>query len=51
MNFNKLISLSNLLLGWRRLTTAKDARYKHFFRHLYEAYELNFESNIKDCIL
>src|SRR4030042_2229433 len=48
MNFNNFISLSNLSLAWRRLTTTKDARYKNFFRHVYEAYELSWEANIKD---
>jgi len=48
MSFEKLISKPNLLLAWRRITTTKDARYKQYFRHLYEAYELSYEANIKD---
>lgn len=48
MSFQKLISKPNLLLAWRRITTTKDARYKQFFRHIYEAYELSYEANIKD---
>ena len=34
-------------MAWRRITTTKDARYKNYFRHIYEAYELSYESNIK----
>ena len=36
------------MLAWRRIVTTKDARYKQFFRHTYEAYELSYEANIKD---
>jgi retron-type reverse transcriptase len=46
MSYENLISKTNLLLAWRRITTTKDARYKQFFRHIYEAYELSFEDNI-----
>jgi retron-type reverse transcriptase len=48
MNFQKLISKKNLLLAWRRITSSKDARYKAFFRHILEAYELSFDKNIDD---
>lgn len=48
MNFEKLISKKNLLLSWRRITSSKDARYKAFFRHILEAYELSFDKNIND---
>jgi retron-type reverse transcriptase len=48
MNLNNLITHLNLSLAWRRLTTTKDARYKNFFRHIYEAYELSSEANLKD---
>lgn len=48
MSLYKLISKSNLCLAWRRITTSNDARYKQFFRHIYEAYELNYDLNIKD---
>ena len=46
--YKKLISKSNLRLAWRRITANRDARYKRYFRHLYDAYELNFEKNIVD---
>ena len=48
MSFSKLISKPNLLLAWRRITTTKDARYKGYFRHLMEAYELSSRENIAD---
>jgi retron-type reverse transcriptase len=48
MNFEKLVSKKNLLLAWRRITSSHDARYKAFFRHILEAYELSFEQNILD---
>ncbi|MDQ3004306.1 MAG: RNA-directed DNA polymerase [Chloroflexota bacterium] len=48
MNFEKLISKKNLLLAWRRITSSRDARYKAFFRHILEAYELSFDKNIDD---
>jgi retron-type reverse transcriptase len=37
-----------LLLAWRRITSSSDARYKAFFRHILEAYELSFDKNIDD---
>jgi len=48
MNFEKLISNKNLSLAWRRITSSKDARYKAFFRHILEAYELGFDENVED---
>jgi hypothetical protein len=48
MSYRKLISKPNLHLAWRRITSTRDARYKKYFRHLYEAYELTFEHNITD---
>src|SRR5688500_20129834 len=48
MNFEKLISKKNLLLAWRRITSSNDARYKAFFRHILEAYELSSDKNIDD---
>jgi len=34
------------MLAWRRITTATDARYKKYFRRIYEAYELASDANI-----
>lgn len=48
MNIEKLASKKNLILAWRRITSSHDARYKAFFRHILEAYELSFEKNIED---
>lgn len=48
MNFDKLISKKNLILAWRRITSSRDARYKAFFRHILEAYELSFDKNVED---
>ena len=48
MSFSRLSSKPNLKLAWRRLATTKDARYKNYFRHIMEAYELSYEENISD---
>jgi len=48
MSFSRLTSKPNLKLAWRRLATTKDARYKNYFRHIMEAYELSQEENISD---
>ncbi len=48
MSFSRLTSKPNLKLAWRRLATTKDARYKNYFRHIMEAYELSYEENITD---
>lgn len=48
MSLSKLSSKPNLRLAWRRITTAKDARYKNYFRRIMEAYELSYEENIID---
>jgi retron-type reverse transcriptase len=47
-NFTNLITKKNLILAWRRIASSRDARYKAFFRHILEAYELCFEKNIDD---
>ena len=44
--YSSLISKHNLTLAWRRITTASDARYKKYFRRIYEAYELASDANI-----
>jgi len=48
MGYKELISKPNLQLAWRRITATRDARYKKYFRHLYEAYELSYQKNIAD---
>ncbi|MBU2545018.1 RNA-directed DNA polymerase [Patescibacteria group bacterium] len=47
MNYNNLISLNNLELAWRRITTGTNIPYKFFFRHIYLAYEIGKNSNLK----
>ena len=46
MNFASLISKHNLILAWRRITTARNLQHKRFFRDLYSGYELGLSSNI-----
>ncbi len=48
MSFSRLTSKPNFKLAWRRIATTKDARYKNYFRHIMEAYELSYEENISD---
>ena len=48
MDLKKLIAKKNLELAWRRITSSKDARYKAFFRHILESYELSYKENIDD---
>lgn len=48
MSFSRLCSKPNLKLAWRRISTTKDARYKNYFRHVMEAYEISYEENITD---
>ncbi len=46
MKYEQLISRRNLLLAWRRITTAKNLQYKRFFRIPYQGYEIAAEANI-----
>lgn len=48
MKISELVSLANLQLAWRRITTGSNQQYKRFFRPLYYAYELAIDSNLKD---
>lgn len=48
MNINALATLPNLRLAWRRITTGGNYQYKRYFRHLYSAYELALDDNLKD---
>ncbi len=47
-DFKRLIGVNNLLLAWRRVTTAKNTAYKKYFREVFYAYELAAERNIRD---
>jgi hypothetical protein len=42
-----LISVKNLDLAWRRITTAKNLQHKRMFRHLYNAYEPGLKANLR----
>jgi retron-type reverse transcriptase len=48
MRYSDLISKSNLNVAWRRITTANNVRYKNYFRHILEAYELSYKENLED---
>lgn len=38
--YERIISVPNLELAWRRITTARNLQYKRFFRSLYAAFEV-----------
>jgi hypothetical protein len=44
----QLAAKANLELAWRRITTGGNQQYKRLFRHLYFAYEVALEDNLKD---
>ena len=48
VRFEGLVSQKNLLLAWRRIRTGQNLSYKHYFRRVYDAYEVGLEHNIKD---
>ncbi len=48
MDFDHLISIHNLLLAWRRITTGLNHHYKRYFRDIYYAYEIAIDQNLKD---
>ncbi len=48
MQFSKIISKKNLLLAFKRLTTASNVQYKKYFRELYYMYEIAIDQNILD---
>lgn len=45
--YQKSYDIKNLSLAWKRLQTAINLPYKNFYRHLFLAYELNLDKNIK----
>jgi len=47
MNIDRLSTMPNLELAWRRITTGSNYQYKHFFRDLYCTYEVGLEKNLK----
>jgi retron-type reverse transcriptase len=47
-DYSRLISIKNLTLAWRRVTTAGNIAYKRYFRDVFYAYELAVDRNIID---
>ena len=48
LQYRKLVSVENLTLAWRRVTTASNYGYKRFFRPLFYTYELAADANLRD---
>ncbi len=48
MHLTAIATRPNLQLAWRRITTGSNHQYKRYFRHLYSAYELALDENLKD---
>lgn len=48
MHLTTIATKPNLKLAWRRITTGSNHQYKRYFRHLYSAYELALDENLKD---
>jgi retron-type reverse transcriptase len=46
VEWNALISKSNLQLAWNRIATGRNLQHKGFFRHIYAGYELGLKENI-----
>jgi hypothetical protein len=44
--FKRLVSIENLALAWRRVTTAANFGYKRYFRQLFYTYELASDANL-----
>lgn len=44
---SEIATSENLRLAWRRITTGSNLQYKRYFRHIYYAYEVSLEDNIK----
>lgn len=41
-------SITNLKKAWKRITRSHEAYYKGYFRHIYRAYEISADNNLKD---
>lgn len=48
MDLSTLSTYPNLLLAWNRINAGSNTSYKNNFRHLYHAYQLSFELNLRD---
>ena len=47
MKYRSLVSLQNLGIAWRRITTGRNLQYKRIYRPLYFAYEIAHKENLK----
>ncbi len=47
-DFKRLVSVENLMLAWKRVSTARNHSYKRFFRQVFYAYEFASVQNIQD---
>lgn len=47
-DFKRLVSVENLMLAWKRVSTAENHSYKRFFRQVFYAYEFASVQNIQD---
>ena len=48
MRLEQIVSLANLKLSWRRITTGANYQYRRYFRDLYYAYEIAIDKNLRD---
>ncbi len=48
MKIDRLSTMPNLELAWRRITTGGNYQYKRFFQDLYCAYEVALKDNLKN---
>ncbi len=46
-DLDRAYSLDNLRLAWQRVLSNQDAAYKGYFRHIYRAYSLSLDPNLK----
>lgn len=47
-DLRQAFSLENLKRAWKWTTTNPEAYYKNYFRHIYRAYSISVEENLKD---
>ena len=47
-SLREAFNFDNLKLAWRWLNTNDDSYYKYFFRHIYRAYAISIDENLKD---
>jgi hypothetical protein len=47
VRLDRVVSVANLILAWRRLTTATNHQHKRWFRQYYDAFEAGHAENIR----